>query len=117
MTSWKRWQDWATIVLGALVFAAPLVFGIEFGTAAAWTAYVLGVAIMVAGVVSSSMEKPNVATEWIPLVLGALLFVAPWFLGLGTASTIAWLAWILGGLVVVNAISELVVFRHTPASP
>ena len=116
MTSWKRWQDWATIVLGAVILMAPLVFGIEFGTAPAWTAYVLGVAMMVAGVVSSAMETPNVATEWVPLVLGLVLFVAPWFLGIGTSSTIAWLAWILGGLAVLNSASEIVVLRHEPTS-
>ena len=27
MTVWKRWQDYATMVLGVLLFISPLVFG------------------------------------------------------------------------------------------
>jgi hypothetical protein len=32
--AWRRWQDWATVVVGLLWFITPFVFG-ETGSAAA----------------------------------------------------------------------------------
>ena len=36
--SWKRWQDWATLVLGVLLFVTPFAFGAGSGSVVAWTA-------------------------------------------------------------------------------
>ena len=47
--SWKRWQDWATVVLGVLLFVTPFAFGAALGSVVAWTAYVGGVLLVIAG--------------------------------------------------------------------
>ena len=50
--------------------------------------------------------------EWTTLVLGGLLFIAPWILGFAGASAAAWNAWI-GGLVVVGlSVLALVYFQE-----
>lgn len=43
----KRWQDWANGVLGVWMFAAPWILGLPMaGSTAAWTAWILGAAII-----------------------------------------------------------------------
>jgi hypothetical protein len=47
--SWKRLQDWLTVVIGVLLFGAPFVLGATANQAAAWTAYAGGVLLAIAG--------------------------------------------------------------------
>src|SRR5258708_14110438 len=41
MTAWKRWQDWSVVVLGAIMFVTPFVFGGTTQTVAAAESFVL----------------------------------------------------------------------------
>lgn len=109
MTAWKRWQDWATIVLGLIVLATPFYFNVALGSAVAWTAYAAGVLLVLGGLWSESTDQPNQVIEAIPLVVGALLFIAPWVVGFTATPTMAWMAWIVGGLSVLNSGAELVI--------
>jgi hypothetical protein len=115
MTSWKRWQDYATIVLGVLTFVSPFVFGDTSQTTAAWTAYVGGVLLVLAGLLAAATNMVR-TTEWIPVVLGVLLFISPWVLGFTGVGAIAWTAWIVGLLVVLAAGSLLVTDRQAAAA-
>src|SRR5260370_6744673 len=49
MTAWKRWQDWSVVVLGAIMFVTPFVFGQTSQTVATGAALVLGVLLVLAG--------------------------------------------------------------------
>jgi len=53
MSAWKRWQDWVIVVLGVLLFIAPLgtpfVFGGVATASAAYTTYAMGVLIAAIG--------------------------------------------------------------------
>jgi len=109
MNAWKRWQDWATVTLGVIVLATPFVFGTDLGSVAAWTTYVAGALLVAAGLWSASTPEPNIGIEWVPLIVGAGLFVAPWILGFATDPVMAWMSWIIAGLVIVNSGLELVV--------
>jgi uncharacterized membrane protein HdeD (DUF308 family) len=111
MTAWKRWQDWATMVLGVLLFVSPFVFGAtSYGLAAA-TAYVGGVLLVLAGLLAASSARVR-STEWIPVVLGVLLFISPWVLGFAGVMALAWTAWIIGVLAVIAGGSLLVADRR-----
>lgn len=110
MTAWKRWRDWATVVLGVLAFISPFVFGQTAETTASWTAYVAGVLLVLSGLlaVSSASVRP---TEWITVVIGVLLFISPWVLGFVGVAALAWTAWVIGVLAVVAAGSLVLTSR------
>jgi phosphoglycerol transferase MdoB-like AlkP superfamily enzyme len=109
MGAWKRWQDWATVLLGVIFFATPFVFQTTGDTASSWTAYVMGGLMVVVGLYAASMEKPLAEVEGVPLILGIALFVAPWVLSFTNVPEIAWMAWIVAVLLAVNAAAELLV--------
>ena len=102
MTAWRRWQDYATIVLGALLFVSPVVFGDTGQSVAAATAYVLGVLLVVAGIIAEAMNRRN-GFEIVPAVLGVVAFVSPWVFGFTAVTGVAWVAWIVGALAIINA--------------
>jgi uncharacterized membrane protein len=111
--TWKRWQDWATVVVGVLLFITPFVFGATTTTAAAWTAYIGGVLLVIAGLWSLS-SGTNQWIEGAEVVLGVLLFIAPWVLGFSSLTNMAWSCWIAGILAVVLGGSDLVRERNRP---
>ena len=53
MSAWKRWQDYATMVFGVVVFISPLVWGETSHHTATLGAYVLGALLVVAGIVAA----------------------------------------------------------------
>jgi len=104
--TWKRWQDWASVVIGVLLFVTPFVFGATANTAAAFTAYVGGVLLAVGGLWSLA-SPANRSVEWAVVVLGVLIFIAPFVFGFTTLSALAWSSWIAGVLAVIFAGSVL----------
>jgi hypothetical protein len=107
MRAWTRWQDWATVLLGVILIATPVVFETTSNVAASWTAFVMGGLMILIGLYAASMEEPTAGIEGIPLVLGLALFVAPWVLSFTNVPEIAWMTWIIAMLVAVNAAAEL----------
>lgn len=59
MTASKRWQDYATIVLGALLLISPFVFGATAHARSSIGAWVLGVLLMVGGIVAAMTREPR----------------------------------------------------------
>ena len=100
MTTWRRWQDWVVVALGVILFVTPFVFGQATPSVAAYTAYVLGVLIALAGVLNAAMRNPG-GIELIPAVLAVILFVSPWACGFTAVTALAWSAWIIGILVLL----------------
>ena len=70
MRTWTRWQDVGTILLGIVIFATPFIFEATAVTAAAWTAYIVGVLLVGAGLWSATLEEPMPAIEVAPLAIG-----------------------------------------------
>jgi len=118
MGAWKRWQDWATVLLGVILVATPFVFETTADVASSWTAYVMGGLMIVIGLFAASMEEPTAGVEGIPLILGIGLFVAPWVLSFTNVPEIAWMAWIVAVLLALNASAELLVLpqQHTTSA-
>lgn len=111
MRAWTRWQDWGTILLGIVIFATPFIFEATAVTAAAWTAYVVGVLLAGAGLLSASTEEPDPLMELAPLAIGAALFVAPWVLSYTGTTTMAWMSWIVGAIAFLNSGLEFFLVR------
>jgi hypothetical protein len=100
MNAWKRWQDWSVVVLGAILFVTPFVFGETAQTTAATSAYILGALVVLAGLLNSAMNRVG-GLELIPAVLAVIVFVSPWLFGFASVTALAWSAWIIGVLLAV----------------
>lgn len=96
--SWTRWQDWAAVVLGVVSILSFL--WAQPSTGALWTFLVLGALLVVAGLWSLAMPG-SVASEYVHIGLGVLLFISPWVMGFTGLTTATWTAWVIGVLAVV----------------
>jgi hypothetical protein len=103
MRRWVRWQDWVTGAAGLYTVLATL-WTHQVGASTALM-IVFGLLLVAAAVVNLAVPGlPGV--EWAQLVVGALLFLAPWFGGYTSAAGAAWTSWIAGAVaVVVTAIA------------
>jgi hypothetical protein len=99
-----RWQDWLAVVIGAVTALSPLWLTVSHR--AGWTMVVLGVLIAAAGL--WSLAQPGSTTsEYAHIVLGALLFVAPWVLRYTDYPGASWTSWIAGVLAVMAGLGAL----------
>lgn len=98
MKAWTRWQDWVTLVVGVYAALSPI-WSVR-SAASVWSLVVLGVLIAVVGLVSLAMPGA-VAWEWAGVVLGVLMFLAPWVTGFKDLAGPAWTAWVAGAVTVV----------------
>ena len=79
-------------VAGELVAAGKHGFGLEAGS----KPELMAVAAL------SSLAMPGVvATEWLIVLFGVLLFVAPWALGYTELTGASWTSWVVGAIAVV----------------
>jgi SPW repeat len=67
---------------------------------AVWALIVLGALLAVAALVSLAMPGV-VATEWLTVLFGVLLFVAPWVLTYTDRTGASWTSWVVGVVAVV----------------
>ena len=113
MTTWRRWQDWVVVGLGAIMFVTPFVLGETANSVAAYTAYVLGAQIALAGLLNGAMKDAG-GLELIPAVLAVILFVSPWAFGFSAVTGLAWAVWIVA-LLVVLAVGSLFAMQNSRA--
>lgn len=111
MDTWKRWQDWGTLILGALVIIAPFAFGARTHTAVVGTAVAIGV-LMVFASLWALYQPGQQVPHYVNLVLAVLLFISPWVIGFTTLSYVGWSAWIIAVLVFLLAGSVLATSRR-----
>jgi hypothetical protein len=95
---WTRWHDWGAVVLG--VVAGLSVLWLNTPDEAMWTLLVFGVLLLAAGLWSLALPG-SVASEYVHIALGALLFISPWVLGYADATGSAWTSWVIGVVAVV----------------
>ena len=102
--AWTRWQDWAQVVLG--VVAALSTIWVDTSTKVLWTMIVLGALIAIDGL--WSLAAPGVvASEGVEVVLGVLLFIAPWVMGYTALTGASWFSWVIGALAVIVGATAL----------
>lgn len=128
-TAVDRWRDWAMLILAAWLFVSPWVLGFAAGMApataegeaaaateggrlAAWNAWIVG-AIVAALAIAAAVRFAE-WEDWVNLVLGAWLVVAPWALGFAALAAAAWNHVIVGALIAALAAWELWDARHAP---
>lgn len=98
--AWSRWEDWGAVVLGVVTALSPIL--LSTSTAARTTMIVLGVLTVAVGL--WSLAQPGMmATEYITLALGVLLFISPWVMSYTAFTGAAWTSWVIGVLEVAVA--------------
>jgi hypothetical protein len=129
----RRWQDWANLVLGVWLFISPWLLGFAAGAAvvggapvggpaaggapavatAAWDAWIFGIVIAAVAVWAMSQFAPW--QEWVNMAVGIWLFIAPWILGFSGARNAAWDHWVVGLVVFLISLSALSLPRAAAA--
>ena len=117
MQSKQRWQDWVILALGAWLFLAPFFVGYtSLSGPAAWNSYVLG-AVVAVFAVAALWRPESPSEEWVNLVLGLWLVIAPFALGFFATETIAaWNQVVVGVLVAGDSIWAIVAQSKTSES-
>jgi uncharacterized membrane protein HdeD (DUF308 family) len=107
MRPWTRLQDWVTLLAGVYTATSPLALstvGMTGDGRVVAVMITLGALLAVSSIVS--LARPNVtATEWATILLGVLLFVAPWVVGYTGVTGAAWTSWLVGATVVVVSLT------------
>ena len=110
-----RWQDWFNLVLGAWLILAPFVGIGVTGDVAAWNSYVSGAAVAIFAI--AAIARPQVWEEWVNLVVGAWLIVAPFALGFTDQSIPMWNQIVLGALIGADALWAAVQYSPRQKHP
>lgn len=92
-----RWQDWFNLVLAVWLFIAPYVAFEARDDMAAWNAYICGVVVAIFAI--AALRRPQVWEEWLNLVVGVWLIVAPFALGFSDQPAATWNQIIVGLLI------------------
>lgn len=101
-----RWQDWGSLILGAWLFLSPFVLQYpDFRSLASIHSYILGAGIVLFAALA--LARHETWEEWITLVLGIWLIVAPFVLDFRAQPVAMWNHIIVGLLVVVEAASVM----------
>jgi hypothetical protein len=114
----KHWQDYANIVLGVWLLAAPFALGFESHAVAVWNTAIVGVLLL--GTAVGAVLLPRPWEDWTETVLGAWLVVSPLFIEFGTHSGAA-NALVTGLLVLTMSLwaveDQQLANGTTPSSP
>ena len=105
----KRWQDWVMLVLGIWFFLSPFILGYpDVSAISAVNSFVFGA--IVAALAIAALARPQMWEEWVNLVLGLWLIVAPFALGFRGESAATTNHIIVGLLIAIDAVSVLIDF-------
>ena len=100
MRPWTRLQDWGTLIAGLYAALSPIWVNTTGERDAFWALIVLGALLALTALCSLAMPGV-VATEWLAVLFGVLLFVAPWVLTYTERSAASWTSWVVGVIAVV----------------
>jgi uncharacterized membrane protein HdeD (DUF308 family) len=100
MRPWTRLQDWGTLIAGLYAALSPIWVSTSGEREARWVLIVLGALLVLAALCSLALPGV-VATEWLTILFGVLLFVAPWVLTYTDRTGASWTSWAVGAIAVV----------------
>ncbi len=112
MENWTnaRFCDVANLILGAILFFSPWMFGFDAGNASQ-NAYIAG--IVIAALAIAALAAFAVWEEWLNLIVGLWALVSPWVLGFqGTTAMTVHV--IIGAAVAILAAIELWMMSQFP---
>lgn len=101
MVEKMKWQDWASFALGAWLVASPWILG--FADQEAATANIAIVGLVLMALALAELWLPEMAEEWLNLLAGLWLAVAPLVLGYATQIAPTMNSVVTGVLAVVLA--------------
>lgn len=107
-TSWRiraNPQDWISLVCAALLFLTPWAFKFTGDMGVARTAWISGV--VVAAFAIAALLQFAEWEEWVTVILGLWVIVAPWVIGFTAMSSVTAAFVILGAVIALSSISEI----------
>jgi hypothetical protein len=112
MNEWSNAKlcDVANLILGAILFVSPWIFGFSSG-APSQNAFVSG--IVIAAISIAALAAFAVWEEWLNLIAGVWVFVSPWVLGF-TGTTAMQVHIVIGIIVAVLAALEIWLLYQRP---
>jgi len=113
-TSWRseqnHVQDWINLICAVLLFISPWALGFSGEALAARTAWISAVVIGIFSI--AALVQFAEWEEWLTLLLGLWLIVAPWVVGFSTVAYAFPVFVALGVIIALASISELWVVHH-----
>jgi hypothetical protein len=112
MENWTnaKWCDVANLILGAVLFFSPWIFGFDAGRASE-NAHIAGIVVSVLAI--AALAAFAVWEEWLNLIVGLWTLVSPWVLGFqGTRAMTVSVA--IGIAVAILAAIELWIMSQNP---
>ena len=100
MRPWTRLQDWGMLIAGLYAAVSPLWVNTTGERDAFWALIVLGALLALTALFSLAMPGV-VATEWLAVLFGVLLFVAPWVLTYTERVGASWTSWVVGAIAIL----------------
>jgi hypothetical protein len=92
--------DVAVLIAGVYAALSPTWLSTTGERGALWALIVLGALLAVAALVRLAMPGV-VATEWLTVLFGVLLFIAPWVLTYTDRTGASWTSWAVGAIAAV----------------
>src|SRR3954449_8244123 len=116
MENWTNAKlcDVANLILGAVLFFAPWIFGFDAGKVSE-NAYISGIVIVVLAL--AALAAFAIWEEWLNLIVGLWTLVSPWVLGFQGAKTAVAIHAVVGIAVAVLAAIELWMMSQNPPRP
>jgi uncharacterized membrane protein HdeD (DUF308 family) len=99
MRPWTRLQDAGVLIAGLYAALSPIWVSTTDERGAFWALIVLGALLAVTALFSLAMPG-IVATEWLTVLFGVLLFIAPWVLTYTDRVGASWTSWVVGVIAV-----------------
>lgn len=106
----KHVQDWASLASAVLLFLSPWALRFADANAAARTAWISAVVIAIFSI--SAIVQFKEWEEWVAMVLGVWLLVAPWIVGFAMVSYAVTAFVVFGIVILVASLSELWSVHH-----
>jgi hypothetical protein len=98
----QRWQDWLNLILGVWLIVAPF-FGVGVhNDAAAYNSYISGAVVAILAI--AALSRTRLWEEWLNLIVGLWLIVAPFALQFTGERGHTWNQIIVGLIVGIDAL-------------
>ncbi len=99
MKAWTRFQDWATVVFGVILFVTPWI--VKTTPSSAWDAWIIGIVAVALALLSLGLPRITLVTASLTILAGVLLIISPWPLAFASLAAATWMAVIIGLLLIV----------------
>ena len=108
-----HYQDWVNLVCAVLLFISPWILAFSGDATATRAAWITGVVVAIFAV--AALVQFAEWEEWISLLLGVWMIVAPWVVGFSTTGVAVAAFVVLGIVVALASAAEIWQVRHPQA--